>query len=325
MNYKQVYLNGISNSNKGNYLRARECFELSLNDPELKTKSLYKLFLIEIKQSNYAKAREILENSLIDSYYFYLASGLLDLSEFNLSKSKNAYLNCLEQCNTQLDGLLGLSKVYFQTGNYKITKQILETLELNVDFNINALFSLTCLYIYLKNYEGAYKYFKKIDKNKLTKLYLKNHYNVIEIYLKYVLKLISKKDIEENNFYMLKRIFDTSDELLLFHIRKHCYDNKDQTMFLADINLEELVDKVKKMIKGINPIHLDISDIYKFRLDTPIGYKNGVLTSDVEISTFIGTNNILTIFPTILSDHFDQEDLVESNELMLKRKCGALK
>lgn len=70
----------------------------------------------------------------------------------------------------------------------------------------------------------------------------------------------------------------------------------------------------------MNPNHFEVSDMYRFRLDTPIGFKGDEITSDLCVVTMIGTKDILTIYPVLLSDEFDKEGMSFSKQLLYKRK-----
>lgn len=75
----------------------------------------------------------------------------------------------------------------------------------------------------------------------------------------------------------------------------------------------------------MNSNHFEVSDMYRFKLDTPIGFKGDEITSDSCVVTMIGTKDILTMYPVLLSDEFDKEGFSTSNELMLKRNYGGTK
>lgn len=75
----------------------------------------------------------------------------------------------------------------------------------------------------------------------------------------------------------------------------------------------------------MNSNHFEVSDMYRFRLDTPIGFKGDDITSDLCVVTMIGTKDILTMYPVLLSDEFDKEGMSESKELLLKRKQGGIR
>lgn len=65
--------------------------------------------------------------------------------------------------------------------------------------------------------------------------------------------------------------------------------------------------------------------MYRFRLDAPIGFKGDEETSDLCVVTMIRAKDILTMYPVLLSDEFDNEGMSESKELSLKRKQGGFR
>lgn len=75
----------------------------------------------------------------------------------------------------------------------------------------------------------------------------------------------------------------------------------------------------------MNANHFEVSDMYRFRLDTPIGYKGDLITSDICVVTMIGTKDIITMYPVSLSDEFDKEGMSTSKELKLKRLQGGIR
>ena len=72
----------------------------------------------------------------------------------------------------------------------------------------------------------------------------------------------------------------------------------------------------------MNANHFELSDMYRFKLDHPIGFVGDDITSDLCVVTLIGTKNIVTMYPVLLSNQFDKEGMSFSKELMLKRTCG---
>lgn len=78
----------------------------------------------------------------------------------------------------------------------------------------------------------------------------------------------------------------------------------------------------RETIEDMNGNHFEFSDMYRFKLDTPIGYKGDLITSDLCVATIIGTKDIITMYPVSLSDEFDKEGLATSKELKLKRLQG---
>ena len=65
--------------------------------------------------------------------------------------------------------------------------------------------------------------------------------------------------------------------------------------------------------------------MYRFRLDTPIGYKGDEITNDLCVVTMIGTKDIITMYTVQLSSEFDEEGFAHDKSITLKRMQGAVK
>ncbi len=228
----------------------------------------------------------------------------------------------------QNKSLLAISKLYIQTGDNEIARKMLETLQLNREFYTQSTIGLVCLNILEQNYKDAYKYLKSINFKLLTPKLL-HHYKILEMYL---LKNLGKLRQSDNSFnpvkdYMIYRLFDDSEDLLLSHISKHMNQREKSTngCFFKYIDLKKLLIDAREKIENMNSNHFEVSDMYRFRLDTPIGFKGDKETCDLCVVTMIGTKDILTMYPVLLSDEFDREGMLESKDLLLKKQGGVRK
>lgn len=126
---------------------------------------------------------------------------------------------------------------------------------------------------------------------------------------------------------MFTRLLDKSDAPLLKHLSKHF----DQTQkdnngcFLESLDLKKLLQDAREKITTINGNHFEITDMYRFRLDEPIGFKHNELTNDLCVVTMIGTQDIVTMYPVLLSSEFDREGFSQDKAIALKRKQGGMK
>ena len=75
----------------------------------------------------------------------------------------------------------------------------------------------------------------------------------------------------------------------------------------------------------MNGNHFELTDMYRFKLDTPIGYKGELITNDLCVVTILGTKDIITMYPVSLSNEFDNEKFSTSEQLKLKRLQGGIK
>ena len=326
---KDAYFKGIEFWNNNDYRNARYYFEMAYKyNGELNDLSLSKLIQIDLREGKYAKVRNLLKNNQSDIIEFNQVYGLLENIENNFEKSKTYYSQCMIDPDMQNKSLLAIAKLYIQTGDNEVARKMLETLQLNRKFYIQSTIGLVCLNILEENYRDAYRYLKSINSDCLTSKLLQ-HYQILEMYL---LRNLGKLKKSDNNFdpikdYMIYRLFDDSEDLLLKHISKHMNQRDKDTngCFFKYTDLKKLLIDAREKIENMNSNHFEVSDMYRFRLDTPIGFKGEEETSDLCVVTMIGTKDILTMYPVLLSDEFDKEGMSESKELLLKRKQGGIK
>lgn len=326
---KDAYFKGIEFWNNNDYRNARYYFEMAYKyNGELNDLSLSKLIQIDLREGKYAKVRNLLKNNQSDIIEFKQVYGLLENIENNFEKSKTYYSQCMIDPDMQNKSLLAIAKLYIQTGDNEVARKMLETLQLNRKFYIQSTIGLVCLNILEENYRDAYRYLKSINSDRLTSKLLQ-HYQILEMYL---LRNLGKLKKSDNNFdpvkdYMIYRLIDDSEDLLLKHISKHMNQRDKDTngCFFKYTDLKKLLIDAREKIENMNSNHFEVSDMYRFRLDTPIGFKGDEETCDLCVVTMIGTKDILTMYPVLLSDEFDKEGMSESKELLLKRKQGGIK
>lgn len=224
--FKQAFLKAQKYWENNDYKNARYWYEIAMKSEEFKDKSLSKLLQIEIREGKYAIARRIMnENKDISSSALMQAYGLLENTENNFEESKKYYNLCMTDPNMQYKSLLALAKLHIQTGDYSIAEKILQTLQLNPNYYIQATFALVSLNIYQNNFFEARKNLYGIDSTKLTPKVLK-HYQIISTYIKYYLGELKQDSCHKNiNEYAFDRLFHKSDNALIQHINSH----KNQT------------------------------------------------------------------------------------------------
>lgn len=328
-NFRESYLSGMDCLRNNDYINARKRFEISYNDSEFRDESLSRLIKIDLREGKYDKARKLLEENIGNqAVQLKQVYGLLENIENNFESSKRYYSECMVEPQMQNKALLSIAKLYIQTGDNEVARKMFETLQLNKYFKIQSTINLICLNILEENYKDAEKLLKGIDEKELTpKLY--QHYNILNMYIKYFLGNLKSSDnyFDPVKDYMIYRLFDNSDETLLNHIQKHTNqkDIKSNGCFFKYTDLKKLLFDAREKIENMNSNHFEVSDMYRFRLDTPIGFKGDEITSDLCVVTMIGTKDILTMYPVLLSDAFDKEGFSNSKELMIKRNHGGIK
>ncbi|MDD6879337.1 MAG: hypothetical protein PUD59_03790 [bacterium] len=244
-----------------------------------------KLIHIEIIEGKYATAREILtSHKELSSISLKQIWGLLENIENNFEASKRYYSECMINPDMQHKSLLAIAKLYMQIGDNLLARKMFETLQLNNKFNTQSTFGLVGLNILERNYQDAYNLLNTIDEQRLAPKHFK-HYRILNIYLLYMLGRL--KNVP-NNFdpvddYMIYRLFDNSEETLLRHISKHMNQSErnNNGCFFKYIDLKKLIYEARDKIETMNSNHFEVSDMYRFRLDTPIGYKGDEITSDL--------------------------------------------
>ena len=320
--YKSAYYKGIYYLNNKNYTLAREQFEIARKSPRFQENSLYYLIRIDLKEGKFASAREILTKNQSKALCFKEAYGALETCENNFIASRKSYRKCLVEKKHREYISLALSRVYLQLGEHQTALQILEYLQENENFNLQATYALIYLYIRIKNYDQAAATLRSIDTKNFDVDQLYSH-NLLDMYIKHYSGIhISNTDIAPNQGYIYKRLTEDNEDILIDHITKH----KNQELrdsegcFFADLDLSKLILTAKEHIENLNPNYFSASDVYRFHLDHPIGYKGKNLTNDLCVVTFMGIKNIVTMFPVSLSSSFDKEGYSTKKDLTLTKK-----
>ncbi len=322
------YFSGESFFRKNDYVRARRCFASAIEDIQFREKSLSKLVRIEMKEGNFDQARSLLnEYQYIDGGYLKINYGILENEENNFERSKAYYSECMEYPEFQNTALLSLAKLYMQTGDYEIARKMFETLQQDSDFFFRATTGLFSLAVLERDFFECERLLNLIDTSKLT-ANMKKYYRRLDVYTKYFLGKLKLSDCDSfDNDYMISRLFADSDDLLLSHTSRHQDLSKKMTVgcFLPDIDLKKLLMDARVRLEEMNGNHFTFFDMYRYRLDTPIGYKGETLTSDLCVTTILGTKDIITMYPISLSSEFDKEGASRSEKLKLKRLQGGRK
>ena len=314
MDWDLVYNNGLNFYINGDYGNARNLLEQIVidNENEYRKKALIILIKINLNEGKYALARKLLDdNKDLDQYSILLICGKLELIEYNYNASKDYYNQGFNgNVIMQHNALLYMANVYMQLGDYAIAEKMFETLLNDKKFGVQAIFGLMSLSILKGDYDTAYKLLLSIKTEELSPKLLKQ-YNDNKIY---ILNLLGELDKYKNQFdsrsYLIPRLLDSSnDELILAHIARHKRLSNKMTngCFFQYLDLESLYNDTQNIILQMHGNHYGITDMYMLRLLEPIGYKGNELTTDICVTTFLGTKDIVTIHPVSLSDKFDSE------------------
>ena len=327
-NFSAEYSQGMKYFRQSNFTEARKKFNISINDPNYKNSSFLRLIQIEIKEGKYSIARQMLDANK-DEYKSISKDlyGLLESVEYNYEASKKYYDELMMNPDTQYLSLLKIAQLHMQTGDYDAAKLIIKSLRLMPQYYTRATFNLIFLAMIKHDYLEAQKLLSEIDLNTLS-IKLKSQYKTMNIYISYCLGKFNTLDERCYNetHYILSRLKHLdNDDILLNHIERHKRHDFTTGYFFESLDFKLLLEEVRNRIKNMNASHFEISDMYKFKLDRPIGCIGGIITNDICATTIIGTENIITLYPVLLSDEFDKEGNCTSKELKLKRLQGGIK
>ena len=325
LNYNQVVSNGLKCYDSGDYVNARKWFNICINNPKYRDISLLKLIKIEIKEGKYKVARQMLESAPINNILVTNLYGLLETIEYNHNTSLKYYGKCMNEPSMQYKSLLAIAKIYIQLGDYSIARTMFETLRLTKEYYMRASVGLFACNILEQDYKSAIKLVEDINFEYLKGNAIK-YYEKMFIIAKYFLRELNKRDAfnSQDNFYMISRLINKDDTLLLNHLEKHhCQNKKDLSgYFMEELDIKDILDDAKPKMDVKNPNHVEISNQYIITLDKPVGFIDGYVTNDICIVTIIGTKDIITMYPILLSNEFDREGLSTSEELKIKRLQG---
>lgn len=326
--YKQFYMNVVECDDSRRYYEAEIWFSLAMQDPKYYLKSLIKIIKIEMRVSNYDNARTYIElSSLKNDPKLKILLAKLEYFENNFDKAEELFCECLNYPKTQVQALYGLGKIRLERGDTKYSKKVFETISLgNSLLQFKALISLAYTHVYESDLKGAYDVLKTIDENRLNK-YQRQEYINLSYFLRYRLHLMSRDVInkikQSKNSHILATLMDKSDKTIIEHIeerRSLDIRQAEGSYFREDVDIKEIVLKVKEEIMGLTPHRNIHADYYYFLCDREIGYKNYQETCTFVVVTFPGTKDIITMYPVKLSSSFNMDGYDRQRRLTLNKK-----
>ena len=323
---QELYFKGKEYLNSKDYFNAIDCFKKTALNEKFKMSAYQKLLEIYVKINNYAKARELLPQIEKKNDYCQFLQANMDFNEYNFQSSINNYASCFSDVEHQSNDLIHLSRSYFNLGEVDIAIKMLETSALNENTKVERALKLINYFIFLQDYNYAYKLFQKLDLNAIDQKYTNRKYiNILENYLKYQLGLISKVD----DIYILRRLISDNDEDLINHLQEHVEkaDNESMAYFFKYTDLKALIDDTRQKIANLNSLILFdafVARSYHFPTDSIIGYSKDALAKDLRVIT-TPNNHIITMYPIYLSGAYNAEGYATSSELALKRERRGIK
>ena len=315
---QELYLKGKDYLNLKDYFNAINCFKKAALNEKFQKSAYQKLVEIYIKINNYAKARELLSQIEEKHDYCKFLQANMDFFEFNFQSSINNYVSCFSDIEHQSNNLIHISQSYFNLGEVDIAIKMLETSALNKNTEIESTLNLINYFIFMQNYNYAYKLFQKLDLNAIDQKNRKS-INILGNYLKYQLDLISKVD----DIYFLRRLICDDDDELIKHLQEHVEKSGNESIayFFKYTDLKALIDDAKQKIANLNSLILFnafVTRRYNFPTESIIGYNNEELAKDLCVIA-TPNNHIITMYPIYLSSAYNAEGYVTSRELALKR------
>ncbi len=246
---------------KKDYENARKYLYLELQDEKYAKYALDKLVSLDIKEGNYAHARELLQTYAKENAGMF-SCGLLESAECNYEASKSYYEKCLDSV-VQDKSRLAIARLEVQLGEYEIAREMLERLRAEGKYLNQAPIEFIYLNIIRKNYAVAYDILVTMDKSTLTANQLRNC-NQLNVYLLYLMKRMDTLSIpsEWTNDYLICRLLDSSNRTLKKHMNKHRNPKYKESIgyFLEGKNLDGLLEEIKKHISVMNPNHFNLID-----------------------------------------------------------------
>ena len=195
-------------------------------------------------------------------------------------------------------------------GEYNIATCILESLRYDSNYQDIATLNLIEIYVLEGKYEYALKVLNNIEiSDNAPKEYLANLKRIRYIILNCQNKLnqLDTKDLE----YNVSRLLENNEDNLIKHLQeKHLSSNDKRGVgyFFKDTDFHELIENVKKELVNYQASYLRLSERRIIELPFEVGVVDTIRTSNLGVINFIGTDNIITMYPVLVSNEFDIEN-----------------
>ena len=276
-------------------------------------KSYYEEARMYYENHDDKKALEILKN--IEGENNYLSGKdklLLGLIYLRTGDIKTAYKFLEKAVITCQDNYLEeakshLADIKLELGLFQEALDIFNSLEQKT---VSVYFKKVATCIRMKNYEQGYNYL----------LELKSFYPKIEKNQSYInsflllSKLTGRKVEKVNNTYFEK-------QLISYDIKSLNEHKNTTTNCLIDFSFEELLEKVRDRLENKYQINSEIMDVYDLVLDSSFYYE-GEFTNIIRVIVEPGTNNILTLYPSLkggLKKDMIKSELLNNEKVKIKK------
>lgn len=249
--------------------------------------------------------------------------GTFEISEFNYNDGLTYLRRSLKDPKSKDMASLELAKLDVKMGEMERAKKWLTILSQSKDRYIrqDAIFSDINATMLLQDYEEALKMFEQVDQHYLNGKYKEYYRN---LYARILWRLGKLKKSSIDSPYLYEVLVKKSDKALLEHIEKHVGLPKDlmYCYFIQNLNLKKLLNDVRESIQDMNGNYYSNSEKYIVHTEDPIGRLGLVPIHDICVVTVLGTKEIITMYPTVISDQYDKEGLAYSKALKDQRQKG---
>lgn len=309
--YEKWYQLGIKYKINNNYKEAIKYLKLACEHPKYR-----------------ALAKDLLSNMYLEIGNLRLARSVADL--FKLDIMEGNFNRNIANINSELENYKGpfpyfllreLAINYINLGEYDLAIKIIETMlcSSNIGYYRKILL-LVKVYIYMNNYEEAFKLLNGIDYAKMISTNIKYSIRFKRLYCIVCRKL--GYNIGDINAY----IDDYFPGSLLYQsiIIQNSYNQIPQEVYFSK-GYEEGINYIREEMEKTNPILAFRSfpvDIYTIKFDDYAGVIDDEKTHYLKVLTEINTQNIVHIAPLIVSSEFDKEGSIHDESLSLVRKRG---
>lgn len=323
MNPHYAFSNGINCLKNRNLELAKYWFNISIKSNSYRMKSLKKLFSIELSQGRLDRARDLLDMAYNinnnDIHILNCMYGELENTEMNFQKSKVYYEKGITDLYSKESISMELARLNMQMGEFDLAQNIFTELEGSSRENILKALYLEEAYLalLLKDYNKAEELLKRVDKNSLHMD--KFGYDNTHMQILYGLNRLENSEYIDTFLYdLLVKKDDTRLVGRLNEYKKH--DNHIALCrFLDSINIEELLNFARNSIQNLNGRYYKNAEKYIIHSDEPIGRMDDELTNDLCVITLIGTKEIIKMNPIFVSNKFNSEGILQSEEIKRKR------
>lgn len=316
MKTNDLYQNGIKYFNMGNLIKAREYFNQCTNNPKFHDSAMARLCTIAEKESNFKEMRNLISQGF---YYHDEIEGRLNFQEYNYQTSLKCYEKALNKSKINRNLIFDITIVYVNLGEFDKALKIYQKLTKYNECYYGAIMRMSHIYLLQGDYEKAYHTILKIDRSALNNPKIRKDF---EINCSLYLSLLGKDSLlYDNKAYLISQARSNNEITLINHLKEHINNNtlKMVGTFNPDLDFSLLLKKIRANLDRLNPnIKGNISE-YIMPLDCVVSHIGDMPLSDISVRIISGTNIIISAFPVVLSDKFNQENLLDSVELKRKR------